>query len=83
MIYKADANRPNKHWLWATLLLLPWIAKWWLPSYGTVEPRLSRMLVFYWRDFVWMVSAVAITTYACVKIKRRVADSFRARSTRV
>lgn len=45
MAHDADANKASKHWLW--LLLLPWIAMVWVPSYNKVEPVLFDFPFFY------------------------------------
>jgi len=38
MAHNADANRAAKRWLW--LLVIPWIAMIWVPSYNKIDPQL-------------------------------------------
>ena len=52
MAHDADANKASKHWLW--LLLLPWIAMSWVPSYNKVEPVLFDFPFFYWYQLLWV-----------------------------
>lgn len=51
--------RPSRHWLW--LLLVPWIAMVWVPSYNRVEPRLWGFPFFYWYQLLWVVISAIIT----------------------
>jgi hypothetical protein len=66
MAHDADANRASKRWLW--LLLLPWIAMIWVPSYNKVEPQLFDFPFFYWYQLLWVLIVY-------FKTKRRAPDS--------
>lgn len=48
-----SAPRINKHWYW--LLLLPYAAALWLPSYNRVEPALFGLPFFYWYQLLWVI----------------------------
>lgn len=36
------------------LLLLPYVAILWVPSYNSVEPRLAGIPFFYWYQLLWI-----------------------------
>jgi hypothetical protein len=45
--------------LWYLLLLLPFVALFWVSSYNRVEPQLGGIPFFYWYQLLWIpVSAV-------------------------
>jgi hypothetical protein len=47
------------HWLrW--LLLLPFLAMLWVPSYNSIEPRLFSLPFFYWYQLLWILLSAAI-----------------------
>jgi Protein of unknown function (DUF3311) len=52
-----DSN-PNSRKLlsrwWRWLLVLPFIALLWVPSYNSVEPSLGGVPFFYWYQFLWL-----------------------------
>ena len=52
MAHNADANRAAKRWLW--LLVIPWIAMIWVPSYNKVEPQVGGFPFFYWYQLLWV-----------------------------
>lgn len=58
----ADANAPapkaNTKWYW--LLLLPYIAIFWLPSYNRVEPLAWGVPFFYWYQLLWVVLSTLV-----------------------
>ena len=57
---KDAAARPSsRHWYW--LLLLPWIAMIWVPSYNRVEPQLWGLPFFYWYQLLWVLISAVIT----------------------
>ncbi|MDB5958156.1 DUF3311 domain-containing protein [Ramlibacter sp.] len=57
---KDSASRQsNRHWLW--LLLLPWIAMIWVPSYNRIEPQLWGFPFFYWYQLLWVLISAVIT----------------------
>jgi hypothetical protein len=68
MAQNADANKGNRHWLW--LLVLPWIAMIWVPSYNKVEPTLFDFPFFYWYQLLWVLISAVITALVYVKTKK-------------
>jgi hypothetical protein len=46
---------------WARLLLiLPFIAMLWVPSYNAIEPSIGGVPFFYWYQLAWVVISAAI-----------------------
>ena len=39
---------------WGWLLVLPFIALLWVPSYNSIEPTLGGVPFFYWYQFLWL-----------------------------
>jgi hypothetical protein len=58
--------RPNEHMparpvAWARLLLLiPFVAMLWVPSYNSVEPSLAGVPFFYWYQLGWIIVGAVI-----------------------
>ncbi|MFT3928738.1 MAG: DUF3311 domain-containing protein [Spongiibacteraceae bacterium] len=55
----------NKTWYW--LLVIPYLAILWLPSYNRIEPRVFGIPFFYWYQLLWVVLStliIAIVLYA-------------------
>ena len=73
MAHDATANMASKRWLW--LLLLPWIAMIWVPSYNKVEPQLFDFPFFYWYQLLWVLISAVITALVYFKTKKRSPDS--------
>ncbi|HTH73282.1 MAG TPA: DUF3311 domain-containing protein [Trinickia sp.] len=69
MAHNADANRAAKRWLW--LLVIPWIAMIWVPSYNKVEPQLGGFPFFYWYQLFWVLASAIITAIVYFKTKTR------------
>ncbi|RDU96494.1 DUF3311 domain-containing protein [Trinickia dinghuensis] len=69
MAHNADANRASKHWLW--LLVVPWIAMIWVPSYNKVDPQLGGFPFFYWYQLLWVLISAVITGVVYFKTKAR------------
>ena len=47
---------PAHRWSWVrVLLLLPFAAMFWVPSYNTVEPAVFGVPFFYWYQLAWIV----------------------------
>ena len=69
MAHNADANRANKSWLW--LLVIPWIAMIWVPSYNKVEPQLGGFPFFFWYQLFWVLVSAVITAVVYFKTKSR------------
>jgi len=42
------------------LLLVPFAAMLWVPSYNRIEPELAGIPFFYWYQLVWIVLGAAI-----------------------
>ena len=41
--------------LWYLLLLVPYLAMIWVPSYNRIEPALGGVPFFYWYQLLWIV----------------------------
>jgi hypothetical protein len=54
----ASAPKANTKWYW--LLLLPYIAIFWLPSYNRVEPLAWGVPFFYWYQLLWVVLSTLV-----------------------
>jgi hypothetical protein len=50
--------RTNKTWYW--LLLIPYLAIFWLPSYNSVEPVALGVPFFYWYQLLWVVLSTMV-----------------------
>ena len=55
------ARTRNRFWLW--LLVIPWIAMVWVPSYNKVDPQLWGFPFFYWYQLLWVLVSAAITGF--------------------
>lgn len=53
------ARKTSRHWLW--LLLVPWIAMVWVPSYNRVDPQLWGFPFFYWYQLAWVLGSAVVT----------------------
>ncbi|AOY96070.1 hypothetical protein BKK79_30985 [Cupriavidus sp. USMAA2-4] len=60
-------RRGNRHWLW--LLVLPWIAMLWVPSYNAAEPALFGFPFFYWYQLLWVLLSAVITALVYFKTR--------------
>lgn len=58
------ARRPGRYWLW--LLVIPWIAMIWVPSYNRVEPTWWGFPFFYWYQLLWVLVSAVITAFVYV-----------------
>ena len=43
------------------LLLIPYAAMMWVPSYNRVEPMVAGIPFFYWYQFVWVLLSSVVT----------------------
>jgi hypothetical protein len=43
-----------------TLLLVPYVAMLWVPSYNRVEPEIAGIPFFYWYQLLWIVIGALI-----------------------
>ena len=50
---RSPEHRPH-HWA-RLLLLIPFIAMIWVPSYNSVEPMLAGVPFFYWYQLLWIL----------------------------
>ena len=48
-----DNPRLLSRW-WRWLLVLPFIALLWVPSYNSIDPTLGGVPFFYWYQFLWL-----------------------------
>ncbi len=69
MAHDVHADRAAKRWLW--LLVLPWIAMIWVPSYNTMDPQLWGFPFFYWYQLLWVLISAVITALVYFKTKPR------------
>jgi hypothetical protein len=61
MVRDSAARRSRLHWRW--LLLLPWIAMVWVPSYNRIEPQWFGFPFFYWYQLLWVLISAVITAF--------------------
>ncbi len=54
-------HRAGRGWQWKLLLLLPFIALLWVPSYNSIEPRIAGFPFFYWYQGLWLLVAALLT----------------------
>jgi Protein of unknown function (DUF3311) len=52
-VNKSHAKRAGSR-RWSLLLLLPYIALLWVPSYAKSWPKLFGFPFFYWYQFLWV-----------------------------
>jgi hypothetical protein len=64
---RTDGKPSGRHWLW--LLVLPWIAMIWVPSYNKVEPQLFEFPFFYWYQLLWVLISAVITAFVYFKTR--------------
>ena len=62
MALRPDEHEPAKPVAWARLLLIiPFIAMLWVPSYNSAEPSWAGVPFFYWYQLLWsLIGAVII-----------------------
>jgi hypothetical protein len=72
MAQDAGGKKVSNRWLW--LLLLPWVAMIWVPSYNKVEPQLFDFPFFYWYQLLWVLISAVITAFVYFKTRKRSAD---------
>jgi Protein of unknown function (DUF3311) len=53
-------GRSARGW-WYLLLLLPFIAMLWVPSYASGQPELFGFPFFYWYQFLWILISAILT----------------------
>jgi predicted nucleic acid-binding Zn ribbon protein len=42
------------------LLLIPYVAMMWVPSYNRIEPQIAGIPFFYWYQLLWIVIGALI-----------------------
>ena len=63
---RGTSRKPrNRAWLW--LLLVPFVALFWVPFFNVLEPRLFGIPFFYWYQFLWVFLTPALTYFVYVK----------------
>ena len=61
MSTRPDPAGPHTSWGWYVLLIVPFVAILWVPSYASAEPALFGMPFFYWYEFLWIFISAALT----------------------
>ena len=56
----ADKSKRRRFRAIHLLLLIPYIAMLWVPSYNRVEPALAGIPFFYWYQMLWILLGVAV-----------------------
>ena len=56
----ADPKRRRRFRAIHLLLLIPYVAMLWVPSYNRVEPMLAGIPFFYWYQMLWILLGVAV-----------------------
>jgi hypothetical protein len=56
----AAGQKPRRFRAIHLLLLVPYAAMLWVPSYNRVEPSLAGIPFFYWYQMLWIVLGVAV-----------------------
>ena len=46
---------------WYLLLVVPWVAMLWVPSYASAQPELAGIPFFYWYQFLWVLISAVLT----------------------
>jgi Protein of unknown function (DUF3311) len=61
----------RRRWYW--LLLIPYVAMLWVPSFNSMDPKFSGIPFFYWYQFVWIAgtAAIILTVYILAHGGRR------------
>ena len=70
MAQHSPVHRTSRHWLW--LLVIPWIAMIWVPSYNRVDPALWGFPFFYWYQLAWVLISAVITGFVYFVTRPRV-----------
>lgn len=52
------------------LLLIPYIAMLWVPSYNHIEPEIAGIPFFYWYQMLWIVLGAVLLLPAYVAVTR-------------
>lgn len=67
-----SSHSRSKSW-WQLLLVLPFVAVLWVPSYNRRDPELGGVPFFYWYQFLWIGISAALTAavYFATRERRR------------
>ena len=62
----------QKRWYW--LLIIPYLAALWVPSYNRIEPDLFGMPFYYWYQLLWVVlsSVIVGVVFHCAHTRQTV-----------
>ena len=56
------SNGDTSAWSWwYVLLIIPFVALLWVPSYNSAEPMWAGVPFFYWYQLLWVIISAAIT----------------------
>jgi len=55
-----DKPKPRRFRAIYLLLLIPYLAMLWVPSYNRVEPMLAGIPFFYWYQMLWIALGAAV-----------------------
>ena len=61
----------SSSWAWYLLLVVPFIAILWVPSYAGGNPPLSGIPFFYWYQFLWILISAALTAIVYFATRER------------
>ncbi len=67
-------ERPGRAW-WYLLLVIPFIAMLWVPSYNFVSPAFAGIPFFYWYQFLWVVISAILTAIVYFATTNRSSES--------
>jgi hypothetical protein len=59
MDLKPPASGPSR--LWYLLLIVPFIAMLWVPSYNRIDPEWGGVPFFYWYQLLWIPITAGLT----------------------
>jgi FtsH-binding integral membrane protein len=57
--------------LWYVLLVLPFVAMFWVSSYNRLEPAWGGVPFFYWYQLLWIPIGAGLTLIVYVATQRR------------
>ena len=67
-----DRNGSRGGGSWAYwLLLIPFIAMLWVPSYNAAEPSWQGIPFFYWYQFLWILISAVLTAFVYFVTERK------------
>lgn len=55
-------NERGSRW-WYLLLLIPFVAMFWVSSYDKLEPSWAGVPFFYWYQLLWILIGAALTAF--------------------